>query len=479
MLWLYLHCYQLTLDAYLGPTHASRNAAQLAKQDAHRAVQSAVVVYCNKHNRIIQRNDDAQQAGIEVGYGLAQAAALCPHVQILPFNEDAEKDMLTQLAHRLYPLASDIVLESSNGLAVRLDNLTHYYGGHRALWQTLKYELLSTGTHFNFACAWSIEAAKVLALHKANTYFERPEKIKAALADCPLNLTALSEKATEALERVGIRRLHQLLSMPVHELGTRFDNNTITYLTALRGEVVPRVSLFRPSAHFAGTLELPFEVESSQHLLPFITRQLEDLAHYLRARNLNTDTIELHICFREADALHLTIHSALPQSSATSWLSLFALKIENLALPEPAISIALTCKKFEEVDGATHDFFTNRFNDIAQKQLIGRLNAKLGDHSTFQILATDSHQFEYMTSTHSSARANSYASDIAPTLTFAKPHLLTQATHICFGPIRLNSDWWQDASYTRDYFIAQTDQGVRLLVFKDESSQWWAQGIFC
>ncbi|BFT32127.1 DNA polymerase Y family protein [Alteromonas sp. D210916BOD_24] len=479
MLWLYLHCYQLTLDAYLREGDPSGSAGTtLVKQSSHQAANNAVVVYCNKHNRVMQCNHDARQAGIEIGYGLAQTAALCPHVHILPFCEDDEKSLLTQLAHRLYPLASDIVLESSSGLAVRLDNLTHYYGGHHALWQTLKHELLSTQTHFNFASAWSIEAAKVLALHKANTYFATPEKIKHTLALCSLTLTALPSKIIDALLRVGVRHIHQLLNMPVHELGRRFDNNTITYLTALRGEVVPRVTLFRPSAHYDNALELPFEIESAQHLLPFITRQLEDLSHYLRARNLNTTAVVMQICFRETDTLSLTIHSALPQSSTNSWLSLITLKIENLVLPAPAVGIALKCNQFEDVDGDSHDFFSNRFNEIAQKQLIGRLNAKLGESSTFQPSTVDSHQFEYMT-THMAAQTSAYASDVTPTLIFEKPQPLTQATHICFGPIRLNSEWWHNTSYTRDYFIAQTEQGARLLVFKDEASKWWALGVFC
>lgn len=69
--------------------------------------------------------------GIEVNHGLAQAAALCPHIHILPFDAENERVMLSQLAHRLYPFASDIALDEHCGLAIRLDNLTHYYGGIR------------------------------------------------------------------------------------------------------------------------------------------------------------------------------------------------------------------------------------------------------------------------------------------------------------------------------------------------------------
>ena len=360
MLWAYIYCYQLTLDSHIKAARSKRAHSQLSKHETNNqysalASNTPVAVYCSKTNKITQCNDIAKKEGIEIGHGLAQAAALCPYVHILPFSEEAEKHMLTQLAHRLYPLASDIVLDnhihsnSVNGLAVRLDNLTHYYGGHTPLWKTLTQALAEADIHYHFASAWTIEAAKVLALHKFNTYLHTPDEIKKALSTCPLSITALSPKVIDSLARVGVSCVQQLLAMPVQELGRRFDNNTIMYLTALRGETFPRVRLFRPLEHFDNFILLPFDIENTQHLTPFVTQQFEHLSHYLRARNLYTSSINVRIHFREAPVMDINIRSALPQSSVKSWLPLFSLKTENLVLPEPATAIALTCQQFEEM----------------------------------------------------------------------------------------------------------------------------------
>ncbi|MEC7530032.1 MAG: DNA polymerase Y family protein, partial [Pseudomonadota bacterium] len=247
MLWAYIYCYQLTLDSHIKAARSKGAHSQLPKHETNNqysalASNTPVAVYCSKTNKITQCNDIAKKEGIEIGHGLAQAAALCPYVHILPFSEEAEKHMLTQLAHRLYPLASDIVLDnhihsnSFSGLAVRLDNLTHYYGGHKPLWKTLTQALAEADIRYHFASAWTIEAAKVLALHKFNTHLHTPDDIKKALSTCPLSITALSPKVIDSLARVGVTRVQQLLAMPVQELGRRFDNNTIMYLTALRGE---------------------------------------------------------------------------------------------------------------------------------------------------------------------------------------------------------------------------------------------------
>ncbi|APE04391.1 MAG: DNA repair nucleotidyltransferase [Alteromonas sp.] len=472
MLWAYLYFYQITLD-----THQESGLSPV--DSAHLEIPSSpVIVYCEKTNHVVQRNHAALQQGIEIGHGLAQAAALCPHVCIIPFNVDNEHLTLTQLAHRLYPLASDIVLDTHNTLAVRLDNLVHYYGGHKALWNTLTHELSQSNVHYHFATAWSIEAAKVLALKGIDRYYDNHDDIRQSLSHCPLSLTALNKKTKEALTRVGIHRVHQLLAMPVHELGRRFDNNTITYLTALRGEVFPRVKLFRPAEHFEHFALLPFDVENTQHLIPFMEKLLEYLAHYLRARNLQTSTLSFHIAFRDQPSNHLEIKSALPQSTSDSWLSLLKLRIENLVLPEPAVSLTLRCDNFEAIDDNNGDFFSNRFNDVAQKQLIGRLNAKLGEKCTFKPSISNTHQFEYMSNGPRLTKETVFSSDIVPTFLFEAPKPLTQSTQVCFGPVRLHSEWWHDAPHKRDYFIAQTRQGVRMLIFKDEASKWWAQGLF-
>lgn len=474
MLWAYIYCYQLTLDNH---QQNSTDEHSSEKEDADSI--HPVCVYCRNTNRIIQLNYAAQKIGIEVGHGLAQAAALCPYIHIIPFNKENETQLLTQLAHRLYPLASDIVLDTHNGLAIRLDNLVQYYGGHSALWKTLARELSLAKVRYHFANAWTIEAAKVLAFAQTNANSHSHEQVKQTLAKCSLSLTALSDKVVASLTRVGITRIQELLDMPVHELGKRFDNNTITYLTTLRGEIFPKATLFRPSAHFNNVMALPFDIENTQHLVPFITQQLEQLAHYLRARNLYTSTIHVAFHFREALALQFSVCSALPQASVKSWLSLLTLKIETIVLPEPVISVTLKCTEFDDMDSESRDFFHNRFNEIAQKQLIGRLNAKLGDNSTYQPQAADSHQFEFMTVAERNTAHYSYASDITPTFTFDTPKPLTQQTQVCFGPVRLSNEWWRGSAHKRDYFIAQTPHGVRMLIFKDESSQWWAQGIYC
>ena len=465
MLWAYFYCYQLTLDAYKNDGGATDG-------------EIPVVVYHEQGNQVVQANSHAIKEGIECGQGLAQAAALCPQVHILEFNRNTEKETLLFLAHRLYPLASDIVIDDHNAIAIRLDNLLQYYGGLDALWHVLINELHSAGIHYYFATAWGVEAARLLAHNKTNRYTDNKESIILLLSRCKLEQTSLDSKTIATLAKVGVRQVGQLLKLPVHELGQRFSNDTIRYLTALRGETFPKYALFRPSEKFQRTKTLSFEVENTQHLLPSIKSLLVTLEHYLRARNLLTSSIIFRVHFREEEPLLIEVNGAMPFAAQKDWLALIELKIETLLLPEPAVAISLTCQQFESIENDGNDFFSHRFTTVAQKQLIGRLKAKLGDASTLHPKAGNSHTFEGMTVNQVVETTPAYTTDIAPAFLFQHPMPLNLATRICFGPIRLQTQWWSSAASQKDYFIAETSHGVRLLVFKDAKASWWTQGVY-
>ena len=465
MIWAYFYCYQLTLDAHAKCCDAQEYA-------------EPIIIYSDKDNCVMQLNQAAKNAGIEIGHGLAQTAALCPHVNILTFDAEAEKRTLTALAHRLYPLASDIVLDDINGIAVRLDNLLQYYGSYDILWNVLTQEFNHAGIHYHYATAWGIEAAKLLAHQGINKCGYTQQDIARLLSTCLLKHSELDNKTLSTLSKVGIHNVGQLLRLPVHELGRRFSNTVIQYLTALRGETFPQVTLFRPSEHFESFILLPYEVENTAHLMRYVTQCITALEHYLRARNLLTSLLTFTISYREGQPLVFSVSAATPQSSLSSWLSLVSLKIETITLLAPAISITLHCEQFELIEEGTTDFFSNRFTTIAQKQLIGRLKAKLGDTSTYTPALGDSHIFEQQTCTNVVTEKAVEYTAVSPTFLLETPTPLTASTKICFGPVRLESGWWEQRNYKRDYFIAQTEAGVRLLVFKDENQSWWVQGVY-
>ncbi|MCW8109966.1 DNA polymerase Y family protein [Alteromonas ponticola] len=462
MLWLFLDFHQLSLDA-LAPI--------LDKEEPR-----PCVIYEAEVNQIVQCNSYATEAGIEVGMGMAQAASLCSDLSIIDYKVDRETSHLKILANSLYQLIGDIVLIPPASLALRLDPSIRFYDGLRPLCQTIMNELNQQKVNFHFATGWSIESAKVLAKAKMDRILSDQAAIHNALLQCHLNQTDLTTQQVDSLARVGIHTLQSLLSLPTTEIGKRFDNKLISYLTALRGEVFPTCVYFHPEEKFAETIEPAYEISQTQHLLPWVNRLLNQLAVFLRLRNQVTASLTLTLFFREKEKESLQIGSAYPLSLAANWLPLFELHIEKLTLTEPVTALGLTANQTEQMNGHNSDFFYHRFHYFAKMQLLGKLQAKLGSDNVCTPTFNNDHRLE-----EASPAANfpAFIPHWHPLFIATTPLPLSESSQIQFGPVRIQTGWWDDQDVKRDYFIAQTSKGELLLVYKSSpEQQWFIQGWY-
>ena len=112
--WLCLHFFRLTLD------NAKANGSVPYEQPA--------VAYHQASNNVLQVNNCARKVGIEVGMGLAHAAALCENLTVIDYVEEIEQSQLRLLAASLYQCAAEISLQPPCRLFIRIDNLVRYYG---------------------------------------------------------------------------------------------------------------------------------------------------------------------------------------------------------------------------------------------------------------------------------------------------------------------------------------------------------------
>lgn len=461
MLWAYFHFYQLTIDSG-------------GEQDST----SAVIVYEAKTNQVRQCNAAALSAGVTVGMGMAQAAALCQSVRVIDYCDETESHRLMALANRLYQVASDIVIFTPHGLALRLDPLIRYYEGLENIWQVLINELSAANVRYRFGVGWSIEAAKTLAMNNANQLFHCNKQIRKALAACPLSATELTDKQQHALKRVGIQSLQQLLDVPASELGRRFDNTLISYLCALRAETFPRVNYYSPPDTFFSLIEPSYEISHTEQLLPFVRNLTDEFLMYARLRNKCSQQLCFTFCFREAPPLEMTVGSATPLFKLKQWESLASLKLEQIVLPAPVIKLTLRVNNLEDVDEQTTDFFNNRVHEFAQKQLISRLQARLGESVIQYPYAGNDYRPDQLSSV-APKKIEINAPHPLPCISLMSPAPLDESPHIEFGPVRIQTGWWDGNNVKRDYFIGRTEDGRRLHLFRDSAGAWFISGMYC
>ncbi|QPG05703.1 DNA polymerase Y family protein [Salinimonas marina] len=463
MLWAYFHFYQLTLD--------------LLADHINEVEPLPTVVYADTTNQLVQVNQSAAQAGLRPQMGMAEAAALCPNLQIIDYQAEHEAQRLSALANRLYELAADIVVCAPDGLAIRLDTLVKYYGDLDCLWATLTRELHQAGVHYHFASAWSIEAAKVLANQRLNLLLATPDQIRSGLQACSLEALELSPKQRHALERVGINTLSRLLELPVTEIGKRFDNAFISYLYALRAEVTPARVTYHPPDRFSAHLTPSYEISESVRLAPWLEALLKEFVTYARLRNKLTSCLPFTLLFRDLPPQPMVVQAAAPLSQFAQWQSLVQLKLETLTLPAPVIQLKLQVDELEEISDQTRDFFHNRQHVFAQNQLISRLQTRLGATAVSTPVGGDDHRLSHHTA--NPPRVESAFKAAVPSVYLFSCQPLNEHCHIEYGPVRIHAGWWDNDIQKRDYFIARTPDGRRLSVFRSPQNEWFVQGWYC
>ncbi|GGW85268.1 Y-family DNA polymerase [Alteromonas halophila] len=463
MLWAYIDFTALILD------HAC-----IEQQNAP----TAVIVYDDTHNQVVQVNEQAANAGISIGAGMAQAAALCANITVLPFDSVRQRGYLQTLATHVYQVASDIVLYDSGAMAVRLDNLAQYYGCITAAWQTVQTLLEKRNVQFQFGSGWSPLTAKLLAKARLNKLLTCHRQILSAIKRCEIGHSDLSDKDVAMFTRLGVHSIADILTLPVSELGRRFKNETLIYLNELRGETYPNVAYFRPEEYCHLHTEPAYEISDGPRCRPWLCRLLEDLEIFLRVRNLVASSIKLQVHYRDAAPDMYTISSSTPIARYRDWLTLTDVWLETLTLTAPMTALTLDCDELETITADNQDFFSNRHQYFAGQQLLSRLRTRLGNQAVWQPRIADDHRINHPSCHTESASARAEDS-IYPALCMPEPGVHTDEGRIIFGPVRIQTGWWDSAGVKRDYFILESAQGSYLQIFRDSQQRWFVHGYYC
>ena len=459
MTWLYLYFDRLLLDML--PV----------------SIEQPMLAYNETTHEVIQYCERAAMAGVRRPMNLTQAQSLCQNLYVITYRETSQQALLQQVATQLYQVVSDIVIDGNNGLAIRLDPMAQYYGGLLSVWSVITQVLAASHLHYHFSTAWTIEAARVLALNQENQLLLTQQEIKDALTRCPLSFLSTDKTLLQKLSRTGFNTIGQLIAMPVTEIGRRFDNALLQTIFALRGERPSLAVHFHPKEKFEYQAHLDYYVEDLNGLLPWISQQLDMLESYLYVRSLCTR--ELKFCFwlQDKSSILWNVKAAEGLYKAVHWQPLVILTLAKTTLLQPVTSIKLNVGVVEQLQRRTGDFFQERVDYPAQSQLISTLAARLGEAAIQRPLLPHDHRFEASFRVDISRFVKSHDHHWHPAFIFTSPRYLSMPSKVVYGPVRIHTGWWDNHAVKRDYFIATTEEGINKLVFR-EGQSWFIHGLF-
>lgn len=442
---------------------------------------TSVVIIDSETNCVRHCSLGAFDAGIRTEMGLAQVSAIDANTVVVSYSKATEESSLTRLANELYGIASDIVFLPPSGLAINLTPLIRYYQGQQNFTALCHKLLKNLAVTYTFASGKTIEIAEVLAKAKLNRIFTEPDEALPLLHKCELELSRLSAKQLQQFKRSGLVTLGHLLTLPLEEIGKRFPNEVIQYILSLKAIKPCSYTNFHPPQVFRQFYELPYEVETTAALQRYFKMLIQHCCDYLYSRNLVTDQLAFKLILRDQSMLELSVSAGAAHHHLNDWLALVTLKLEKISLLSPAISVQLECNDQHEMSPENLSIFEASYSKHAEQILFGKLLARLGEENVITPRLTNDHRFSAL-STSSSGICEQPASiptpDSRPSWLICNPYPLTENSQIVYGPERLQTGWWDSNPVKRDYFIAETKQGQRLWVFRENEHDWFVHGVF-
>lgn len=443
-------------------------------------------VIINEHiNEVVQLNTLAYQAGIRKHMGLASSLALSEQLKVTTYQQDLETQELNLIAETLYHVASDISLDPPKGIYLNLRPQLKFYGSLKHAWGVITKEVDNWHLNYHFANAHSPLSAKLLACSSADRLLSNKTAVMTMLESLPIQVLQLEAKTEQSLIRIGIRKIKHLLSIPLKELAIRFNLTVVNTIGYLRGEMRQKLSSFQPNTTFYRQYELMYEVTNSPSLARPMLKLLQQLETFLIRSNLTTQSLKFTLIMANQNSLDINIDSAIYQTSAKKWMVLVELKLEQLKLHAPVRDVSLEALKLQQQNFHTQDMLSTRQGNMEKAELLSILQTKLGKAAVYQLKYRSEHLPEKSTKRLSSPNSscqpkltNRANFAIRPAILLETPQPLAESIELISLPERIQSNWWNNHSVTRDYFVAQNSQQQKYWVFRRPDKTWYLHGYF-
>jgi protein ImuB len=428
---------------------------------------------------VVAANESARAAGLHVGQRLTAAQALLAQFEAIPYAA-AEADRWQRfLASVAYRYSSQVAL-LPHAIVLEISRSRSLLGEWAQIERNLRSDLAELGFRHRIAAAPTPHAAHVFAGVSDGQAVLTQETMQRALDAVPLQQSHLPAHAVDALPRMGIRQLGQLLRMPRDGLQRRFGAELLQAIDRLLGHVPAGLELYVPPDAVDWRIELSHEVENIAALMFPLKRMTSDLAAYLSGRDGGVQRFALKLEHREGKATDVPVGMLSPERDANVLFEAARGRSEQVQLSAPVLSLRLIADDLPGFVPAGRDLFDERpANALPFEQLRERLRARLGDRAVYRLGTTSDPRPEHSQRT-TVADESFIEPRPRPTWLLDKPMPLRGALRILAGPERMETGWWDGGEMRRDYYIIETAQGQRAWAYcaPGEQAGWMLHGWF-
>jgi protein ImuB len=465
---------------------------------------------------------EAARLKLHPGQKATDAAALVPDLATAEAEPEADAAALEALACWCVRFSPAVAIDPPDGLFLDIEGVAHLWGGEAEMLADLRGRLAGAGLGFRLAVADTPGAAWALARFGQDGTIAPRGGQAALLAPLPPQALRLEPEAAAQIERLGLRRLSQLMAIPRAPLGRRFGATTLTRLDQALGRAPEALAFTRPPTPWFARLAFAEPISAPEDMARVAFDITARLCAALEARGQGARRFELAYHRLDGKALTAGVGLSVAGRDPARIARLFLPKLDVLD-PGFGVEVAtLEAREVEPIAGRQRDLdAAARAADDGVAPLVDRLVNRLGEDRVWRAEAAQSHVPELAV-----ARARPLAAPPAPpgppqapawapeaprpVRLFRRPepvegvialtpddppsqfrwrgrlHRVRRAE----GPERIAEEWWKadidevSAFHVRDYYRVEDQDGARFWLFRaglyeaGQPAKWWLHGVF-
>jgi protein ImuB len=464
---------------------------------------------------------EAAQLQLHPGQKATDAFALVPELSTAEAEPEADAAALAELAHWCVRFSPAVAIDPPDGLFLDIEGAAHLWGGEAAMLADLRARLAANGLPFRLAIADTPGAAWALAHFGADGTVAPAEGQAALLAPLPPQALRLAPETAAQIERLGLRRLAQLMAIPRAPLSRRFGAETLRRLDQALGRAPEALAFTRPPTPWFARLALVEPISAPEDMARTACDVTARLCAQLAAKGQGARRFELAYHRLDGKALSVAVGLSLAGRDPARIARLFVPKLDTL---DPGFGVEVVTLAAHEVEPilARQSTLEQTGRDRAAAggrdalaPLVDRLVNRLGEARVWRALPAESHVPEL-----SAARGKPLApappgpgwdpEAPRPVRLFRRPepvdgvialtpddppsqfrwrgqvHRVRRAE----GPERIAEEWWKadidavSVGHVRDYYRVEDHDGARFWLFRaglyepDQPAKWWLHGVF-
>jgi protein ImuB len=445
------------------------------------------------------------------------------HPALVVAAEDAAADasLLVVLADWCLRYTPLVAIDAPDALLLDIGGCAHLFGGEETLRDDLVARLTRQGFAARAAIADTIGAAVAAARFSA-IGIVAPGEERALLAPLPLAALRLADETVAVLERLGLKRVADILDLPRSPLAARFGEDLLRQLDRALGREREALNPRLPVPPYFTEQRFAEPVTREEEVLAAVQKLAARLAVLLERRGEGARSVELRLFRTDGAVRCIAAGTSRPLRAPPAVRALFAERLAALADEwDPGFGFDLARLAVLAAEPAPPEQMglSTRAEPGALDQLVDRLAARLGRHGVSRLVAQDSHVPELACAgvpAQSALARNEDGWDAfrrysaaaglpqrplrlldrpepieavaavpdGPPLRFRWRRALHEVA-AAEGPERIEGLWWSDAEgLPRDYFRIEDVSGRRFWVFRaglyrdGDAPSWFLHGMF-